>query len=213
MATQSYHITDNQLNELIFKVSAGLKQSAKVKPFEAISALFWKSLAKLNDEASGFESVTVVRKDVHSRENEVFSCRNGQVISVVKAETRVSETDVSELAKLIAEKAVDEMGIIDETMEEDENGKSADFFVYGANLTFVNLEETQIYGFDMRGQKPIFANYTIDGVGDEGTVLVLPGPENLHGKEGGRIVNVILPEHLVGKLKNEISKELGTSEN
>ncbi|XP_019174431.1 PREDICTED: protein ECERIFERUM 1 [Ipomoea nil] len=210
MATQSYHITDKQLNALIFKVS-GLKQSAKVKPFEAISALFWKSLAKVK-EGSGLETVTIVKNGFHSRGNGLLPCRNGQVISAVKAEMRVSEADVLELANLIGEKAVDETGIIDETMEE-ENGKSADFFVYGANLTFVNLEEVKIYGFDMKGQKPIFANYTIGGVGDEGAVLVLPGPENLKGKEGGRIVNVILPEHLLGKLKNEISKELGTSPN
>nr|GLL48141.1 protein ECERIFERUM 1 [Ipomoea trifida] len=203
MATQSYHITEKQLNALIFKVS-GLKQSDKVNPFEAISALFWKSLAKVKEE-SGLETVTIVKNDFHS-------IGNGQVISAVKAEMRVSEADVLELANLIGEKAVDETGIIDETMEE-ENGKSADFFVYGANLTFVNLEEVNIYGLEMKGQKPIFANCTISGVGDEGAVLVLPGPENLKGKEGGRIVNVILPEHLLGKLKNEISKELGTSPN
>nr|GMD93944.1 protein ECERIFERUM 1 [Ipomoea batatas] len=205
MATQSYHITEKQLNALIFKVS-GLKQSAKVKAFEAISALFWKSLAKVKGELeSGLETVTIVKNDFHSR-------GNGQVISAVKAEMRVSEADVLELANLIGEKAVDETGIIYETMEE-ENGKSADFFVYGANLTFVNLEEVNIYGLEMKGENPIFANCTISGVGDEGAVLVLPGPENLKGKEGGRIVNVILPEHLLGKLKNEIGKELGTSPN
>ena len=46
--------------------------------------------------------------------------------------------------------------------------------MYGANLTFVNLEEADFYGMELKGQKPVHVSYFIDGVGDEGVVLVTP---------------------------------------
>ncbi len=62
----------------------------------------------------------------------------------------------------------------------------------------------------MKGHKPVFAYYTIKGVGDEGAVLVLPGKGNGSDKRGaGRTVNVIVPENQLAGLKNELRKEWG----
>ncbi|XP_059286092.1 protein ECERIFERUM 2 [Lycium ferocissimum] len=199
MQSHSFHITQKLLNQLIFKVCG-----TKVKPFDAICATVWKILAKVRKYSSEPNIVTIIRRDdksCHRKTTEVSS--NGQVISIIEANNViVSEADTSKLAKLIAEKVVDETRVVEDLMKK-ENGTS-DFVVYGANLTFVNLEEAKIYDLEVRGKKPIFASYNISGVGDEGVVLVLPGPKNLNGKEGGRIVNVILPEDQIEGLKNEM---------
>ena len=50
----------------------------------------------------------------------------------------------------------------------------SNFIMDGANLTFVNLEEADFYGMELKGQKPVHVSYFIDGVGDEGVVLVTP---------------------------------------
>ncbi|CAH9053211.1 unnamed protein product [Cuscuta europaea] len=208
MVTCSFQVTNEQLNQLISKCFEGSKHPAIkiISSFDVISAVIWKSLAKLrgeDEQQERLKTVTLVRNDFHDRENEQPS--NAQLISVIKAEIlKVAEADLLELAKLIAEKGEDETRIIEEFKDVGENGKSSDFFVYGANLTFVNLEGVKVYGFEMNGKKPIYANYSIDGVGEEGAVLVLP--EDLNG---GRIVNVILPEHLVGELSIELSIEWG----
>lgn len=145
--------------------------------------------------------MTIIRRD-NSCDREITQVsNNGQVISIVEANNvKVSKSNVLELAKLIAEKSVDETKVVEELMEK-ENG-TLDFVVYGANLTFVNLEEANIYGFELRGKKPIFASYNISGVG---VVLVLAGPENLNG----RIVNLVLPEDQIEGFKYELREELG----
>ncbi|CAH9065885.1 unnamed protein product [Cuscuta epithymum] len=208
MVTHSFQVTNEQLNQLISKSFEGSKHHPIkiISSFDVISAVIWKTLAKLrgeDEQQERLKTVTLIRNDFHDRENEQPS--NAQLISVIKAEIlKVAEADLLELAKLIAEKGEDETRIIEEFKDVGENGKSSEFFVYGANLTFVNLEGVKVHGFDMNGKKPIYANYSIDGVGEEGAVLVLP--EDL---SGGRIVNVILPEHLVGELSNELSTEWG----
>lgn len=134
---------------------------------------------------------------------------NSQVIGTVEADFKVAEADLSELAKLIEEKMVDERSLIDEWVGR-ENEKLA-FILYGSNLTFVNLEEAEIYGLRIKGQKPIFASYGVGGVGDEGVILVLPAPAN--GKGGdcgdGRVVTAILPKDQNFRLKNELRNDWG----
>ncbi|XP_016447289.1 protein ECERIFERUM 2 [Nicotiana tabacum] len=207
MISHSFHITEKELNQHISKIF-GPKQSAKVKPFDVISATMWKILAKVRGESAEPGIVTIISKD-NSCDREITQVsNNGQMISIVEANNvKVSEANVLELAKLIAEKGVDETKVVEELMEK-ENG-TLDFVVYGANLTFVNLEKANIYGFELRGKKPLFASYNISEVGEEGVVLVLAGPENLNGKEGGRIVNLVLPEDQIERFKNELREELG----
>ncbi|KAF3626007.1 putative disease resistance protein RPP13-like [Capsicum annuum] len=85
----------------------------------------------------------------------------------------------------------------------EEHGVS-DVVVYGANLTFVNVEGADLYGFDWRGHKPRNVSYLIDGVGDAGTVLVLSaGPNEAEGK----LVTMTFPEDEIMKLKNELNNK------
>lgn len=200
MHSHSFHITQEQLNQLISKVCV-----TKLKPFDVICATMWKMLAKVRGEYSSEPAiVTIIHRNNNPRDNETneVSSNNQVIISIVDAnDVRVSEADTSELAELIAEKTVDETRVIEELVEK-ENGVS-DFVVYGANLTFVNLEEAKIYDLELRGKKPIFASYNISGVGDEGVILVLQGPE------GGRIVNLVLPQKQIEGLKNKMREELG----
>lgn len=206
MQSHSFHITQKKLNQLVSNVCG-----TKVKPFDVICATIWKFLANVRREYSSEPKiVTIILKDDNScdRVTTEVSSNSQVMISIVEAsDIKVFEADTSELAELIAEKTEDETRVVEELMEK-ENGVS-DFVVYGANLTFVNLEELRIYDLELRGKKPSFASYNISGVGDEGVVLVLPGPKGLNGKEGGKIVNVNLPKGQIEGLKNEMRKELG----
>ncbi|KAM1120028.1 hypothetical protein EV1_043758 [Malus domestica] len=77
-----------------------------------------------------------------------------------------------------------------------------EFGVLRAKLTFVNLEEAEIYGLELKGQKPVYTSYGISGVGDEGLVLVLPASTN----NVGRLVSVVLPENQLAQLKSELQR-------
>ncbi|KAM3199999.1 protein ECERIFERUM 2 [Capsicum annuum] len=207
MQSHSFHITQKKLNQLVSNVCG-----TKVKPFDVICATIWKFLANVRREYSSEPKiVTIILRDDNScdRVTTEVSSNSQVMISIVEAsDIKVFEADTSELAELIAEKTEDETRVVEELMKK-ENGVS-DFVVYGANLTFVNLEELRIYDLELRGKKPSFASYNISGVGDEGVVLVLPGPKGLNRKEGGKIVNVNLPKGQIEGLKNEMRKELGT---
>ncbi|RZR70869.1 hypothetical protein BHM03_00001994 [Ensete ventricosum] len=94
-----------------------------------------------------------------------------------------------------------------------ENGKP-DFVLYGANLTFVDMEGINLYGLELKGQKPIQVDYSIDGVGDEGAVLVLQGPQRANATSSNqeRIVMVILPEDEIPQLCELLSGEFGITQ-
>ncbi|CAI9762803.1 unnamed protein product [Fraxinus pennsylvanica] len=113
---------------------------------------------------------------------------NNQLISVVKAAYPILEANPSELAALMKNAALDQIEKIENAIEKD-NGVS-DLIVYGANLTFANLEEAKFYEFDYREEKPVYVRYRVDGVGDEGDILVFPGP-----LKNGRTIMAILPEN------------------
>lgn len=222
MQIHSFHLTAKNLNHLLSKASEASRDNNNVnssanyyrimKPFEVISAVIWKSLAKIRSESEP-KIVTICRNDdSSSRDRSRVSLSNSQVISTVEAgnHLKVSEADLVELANLIAGKQVDERSLIEElVMESDHNhdqkGKSSDFIIYGAKLTFVDLEDAKIHDLELNGHKPLFSNYSLNGVGEEGAVVVLPGSSDYN--EGERIVNLILPENLIEDLKNELRKE------
>ncbi|XP_058081047.1 protein ECERIFERUM 2-like [Magnolia sinica] len=199
MSTCSFHITDIQLKHLRSKISY------QTGSFEAISALFWQCVARIREEKEP-KMVTVCRNDSNAKGSGILI--NNQVISTVKTDSHVANAELSELAALIAGGTMDESKEIEEMVESDD--KSADLIIYGANLTFVNLEGVDCYGLEMKGQKPISVYFGIDGVGDEGTVLVLPGPVDGGcdgGAHGGRMVTVILLENQVSLLRKELEGE------
>ncbi|KAI5655033.1 hypothetical protein M9H77_32220 [Catharanthus roseus] len=203
MQIHSLHLTAEKLNHLLSKASQGsIELSAKLKPFDVISAVIWKSLAKVRSESEP-KIVTICRNDPSFVRKPLS---NSQVITTVEAANlNVSEANLLELVNLIAEKQEDERRLIEEFMENDKS--KSDYIMYGANLTFVDLEEAKIYDLEINGHKPVFANYSLNGVGDEGAVLVLPGPPSNNAKEDGRMVNLILPENEVEDLKDELRKE------
>lgn len=193
----SFNIPGTQLSHLQSKLS---RKGAEFSPFEALSAVLWQCIAKVRGRGSGPKVVTICEK---GRKNETDgTLGNGLNVSVVKAEFPIEEATPSELATLLKTRALDERKKIDEIMEKEQG--LPDFIVYGANLTFVNLEEGNFYEFEYRGQKPVSFSLRIDGVGEEGAILVLPGDKNVCE---GRKVTAILLENEIKELKEELKRE------
>ena len=171
-------------------------------PFESLCAVIWRCVARVR-AGSEPNTVTICKTNPYHRGNDVIG--NNQVISKVEAgsECSIVDTDLRVLASMLADQGVDERDQIEEAMEKDQG--VADFFVYGANLTFVDLEETNVYDLQLKGHKPRFVYYTLQGVGDEGVVLVMPWPKgaNKNGTDG-KFVTMILPEDQMVKLKSEL---------
>ncbi|OWM67709.1 hypothetical protein CDL15_Pgr019210 [Punica granatum] len=195
MRTNSLHITGDQLDLLV--TSHGKACSR----FHLMAAVIWKSLSKIRGEGR-LKRATICTSNCH---DEIHRCllENRMVVGTVEADVSVFDVDVSELATWMAEREAKENRDIEEIINRD--GRMSDYILYGANLTFVNLEEADIYGLELMGQKPIYANYTINGVGDEGVILILPWRGTGKQKErDGRKVTMILPEDEVSKLKKEL---------
>ncbi|GAV66843.1 Transferase domain-containing protein [Cephalotus follicularis] len=199
MRAHYFHISPQQLDHIASNVY-DTKQTSKMSHFELLSAIIWKLLSKIRGD-SELRDVTICTNGPRYRENGIKA--NGMVISRVQAEFSLAKAHVSQLAMLIDHKKVDESEVIEETLRG--YNERLDFIVYGANLTFVNLEEANIYGLELKGQGPEFVNYIIDGVGDEGVVLVLPGPKVEAGI--GRTVSMVLPENQLARLIKELEKE------
>ncbi|XP_020103461.1 protein ECERIFERUM 26-like [Ananas comosus] len=194
MATYSFQITEAKLNLI------RSKESVRVGYFEIISALIWRNLAKIR-EGEELNTVTICRNDHSSRTDESLS--NEQKICSLTTDSSPAKVELSELAMLISEKGVDETKMV-ESFVESESGKP-DFIIYGANLTFVDMEKIELYGLELKGQKPVHVEYSIDGVGKAGTILVL----QCGGDNKGRLVNVILPEDEISKLREMLKIEWG----
>ncbi|CAN1248835.1 Protein ECERIFERUM 2 [Linum perenne] len=196
--THTFHLTSEQLNNVISRATS--VDASRVSCFDILAAIIWKSLAKLRGD-SRTRTVTVCWKKFSGK---CIVLGNNMAVGAVDADFAVAKSEVSELAELIAEKKEDERELIEGKMEAMEN-IGLDCVVYGANLTFVNLEDAEIYELEMKGRRPIFAKYMIEGVGEEGMVLVLPGPFGT----SGRVVTLILPTKEVAELKEEMRNNWG----
>ncbi|XVF65319.1 hypothetical protein PTKIN_Ptkin09bG0238400 [Pterospermum kingtungense] len=202
METFSFSLNTPHLSTLQAKVS-GEHGGKRISPFESVCAVIWQCIAKVRE---GFEpqTVTVCRKGPNHDKN-VPS--NSQIISAIKADFSVKEADLKKLAFLLADydddEGLDERNKIESAVERDDG--VTDYIMYGANLTFVNMEDASLYGLELKGLKPKFAYYSIQGVGDEGAVLFLPkGPPSSENEGKGRLVTITLPEDQVLKLKTEL---------
>ncbi|XP_011084205.1 protein ECERIFERUM 26-like [Sesamum indicum] len=196
MEAFSFNVTPTQLSHLQSKLSPNGTQFGA---FEALSAVIWQCIAKIREWDSNV--VTICKGSEESKTCD-GTLSNSQVVSVVNANFQILDSNPSELALLVQNGALDEREKIEEAMERD--GGLPDFIVYGAKLTFVNLEDARFYAFEYRGQRPVNISYRIEGVGEEGTILVLPGPK---GDDGGRSVMAILPENEIEELKLELKRE------
>ncbi|XP_068656604.1 protein ECERIFERUM 26-like [Aristolochia californica] len=196
METIAFTVTDTQLRQLQSKISG------QFSAFETIAALFWKCLAQIRGERQP-KLITIFRNDAVAKGQGILS--NKQIISTAEAHFDIPGAQLSELAKLMAEGIEDESKAI-EAMMETENGL-ADVLVYGTNLTFVDLEDADFHGLNIKGKKPVHVSFNVDGVGDEGAVFVHRVHENYNQETGGRMVTVILPENQVLQLQNELKGE------
>lgn len=201
MDTFSFHLTSSQMNYLQAQIwGPSLDQTP---PFESLCAMIWSCVARART-GSDPKIVTVCRPDSNNRANDIIG--NNQMIRKVEAgsECCIVDTNLSVLASMLADQGVDERKQIEEAIERDEG--VSDFFVYGANLTFLDLEETNVYGLQLKGHKPTFVYYTLQGVGDEGAVLVYPWPKGSTKNNGvdGKFVTMILAEDEMVKVKSQL---------
>ncbi|KAF3325758.1 protein ECERIFERUM 26-like protein [Carex littledalei] len=184
MATYSFQIKDNKLKQL------QSREGLQVGDFELISALLWHTIAKVRT-GKEVNTITLCKNNL-SRSN--TSLANEQSISSVKIDSSPSKLDISELAMAISKDAKNETQMV-EAFVQGENGYK-DMVVYGANLTFVDMLDLDLYGLTLKGQKPVNVEYAIDGVGEEGSVLVMQGNEN-----DAKLVVLVLPENELHKVK------------
>ncbi|XP_059447770.1 protein ECERIFERUM 26-like [Corylus avellana] len=195
MDTFSFHVTASQLAIL----QSSPNQTDEIPIFESLCGVIWQCFAKVREGRVEPKTVTICRKDPTRPTNGIVT--NTQIISSIKADFSIMETSPKKLAKWILNQAVDERRQIEELVESD--GGVSDFIVYGANLTFVDLQEAEFYGLELNGHKPDWVSFSVQGVGDEGAVLVFPGRKDC-GE--ARVVTIILPENEAWKLKSELVK-------
>lgn len=196
MDTFSFHITSSLMNNLQEQIwGPSVEQTP---PFETLCAIIWHCIARVR-EGSEPTTVTVCRPDPNGRGNDIMG--NDQLICKVEAgkECSIVDTSLKILASMLVDQGIDERNQIMDIVEKDQG--VTDFFVYGANLTFLDLEDVNVYDLKLKGQKPRFVYYTLQGVGDEGVVLVLPKVNDIDGK----FVTIILPEDEMVKLKSELN--------
>lgn len=191
LKTFIFQLTIGQLKH----VSLKFFKSDHIPLFESICAVLWKLISEAR---GGVGRVTICKNDSSKRAK--GSLGNSQKIRVVEAE--VPTDDPMELLRLLREHKVDENELIEEAVERS-NGLG-DFIMYGANLTFVDLGEAELYGMKLKGGKPLFADYSIQGVGREGVVIVAPGPKSDKSSQNGMVVTVVLPEEQIPELKDKL---------
>ncbi|KAG5531393.1 hypothetical protein RHGRI_026123 [Rhododendron griersonianum] len=202
MEAASFHLTATQVSQLQSKL-CGQNQ---IPVFESLCGVIWKTVAKVRNGPEP-RTVTIVKNDPRGRKTD--SLGNGQVISTVQADFSVMEANPKELAELVINQAMDERRMIEGVVERDKG--LSDLITYGANLTFVDLGEADLYGLELEGEKPANVSYTIDGVGDGGVVLLLPGPrDGSKDGNGEKVVTLIMPEDQVMVLKVELKTEFAT---
>lgn len=198
MGIFTFHLTSPQMKHLRSKFFSNMKPE-KVLLFESLCAILWRAIADVREEEP--QVVTLCKGDPSKRV--IGSISNSQKISAVRADFSVKGSDPHELLGLLVGQATEENAQIEETVESD-NGVS-DFIIYGGNLTFVDIGEADLYGLELNGQKPIFVDYAIEGLGDEGAVVVHPEPRSPMLSDdhdvGGRVVTVSLPESHLSQLK------------
>lgn len=199
MSSLSFHVSSKQLSQLQFKLSDP-DNSSRVGPFESLCAVIWQCVARVRN---GLEPkvVTIVKYDLSKKNKGILS--DNQVISIVKGEMSISKSELKDLATLVMNDAVDDREKIEEMLE-NEHGVS-DVIIYGANLTFVDMTEATFYDMKLMRQNPEHVSYSIDGIGDEGVVLVLPTPKE---DDGGKFVTITLPENELLDVKYAL-KEYG----
>lgn len=187
MATHSFRITETELHKM---------QREQKLHFELIAALFWLCLSKIQSGRE-LKLATICR---HRTENKCCDMLGNNIrTSTIKLDSSAASVGLFKLANLIVKHQLESI----EQLVDRKSGKP-DFILYGANLTFVDMGGINLFGLELKGQRPVKVDLSIDGVGDEGAVLVLPGPQ-----KSDVTVMVILPEDQIPKLRQVLDSEFG----
>ncbi|KAE9602999.1 hypothetical protein Lal_00018376 [Lupinus albus] len=200
MDTFSFPLSNTQINYLQENIWG--QNDDRTSSFESVCAVIWRCMAQLK---GGLEPkiVTVCKTDPYRMRNDIIG--NNQMIKKVEASSECSivDTDLRVLASLLTNQGIDEVSEIEKAMEKDKG--MSDFFVYGANLTFVDLQEINVHDLQLMGHKPKFVYYTLQGVGEEGVVLVMPSINgSTDNGNDGKFVTIILAEDQMVKFKIEL---------
>lgn len=187
MATYSFNLTVHEIRSHF---------PANGDEFEILSGIIWKCIAKARRESEEPVTITIIRSDPNGLKPR--SVRNSQMISSVHVDFPVAEADLEEIVKSIGE-ATDERFRIAEIGESDDG--VLDFIVYGAKLTFVDMSQVDFYEAKLNEKSPKSVYCNVQGIGDDGLVVVLPAAE-----EEERVVTVTLPENEMDKVKWELNK-------
>ncbi|WVZ87061.1 hypothetical protein U9M48_033756 [Paspalum notatum var. saurae] len=189
MSCYSFHVSEAALKSL---QQQARHAAAAAGTFELVSALVWQTVAKLRD---GVRTVTVVKADAAGRSGRALA--NEMKVGYVEAVgSSPAKTDVAELEALLAEGVVDETAAV--------AAFPGDVLVYGgANLTLVDMEQVDLYGLEIKGQRPVHVEYGMHGVGEEGAVLVQPAADGR-----GRVVTAVLPRDEIATLRAALGAAL-----
>lgn len=189
MACYSFHVTEPMLKQLQQQA-----RHAASGTFELVAALMWQTVAKVRAAAGEVKTVTVVKTDPAARSGK--SLANEQKVGYVEAGSSPAKTDVAELAALLAKDVVDETAAV--------AAFPGDVLVYGgANLTLVDMEQVDVYGLEIKGQRPVHVEYGMDGVGEEGAVMVQPDADGR-----GRLVTAVMPRDEIESLRAVLGSAL-----
>uniref|UniRef100_A0A0D9W9B2 Uncharacterized protein n=1 Tax=Leersia perrieri TaxID=77586 RepID=A0A0D9W9B2_9ORYZ len=181
MASYSFHVTEPALKRLQSSAAAGT--------FELVAAVLWQTVARIRP-SKDVTTVTVVRTDTAARSGK--SLANEQLLGYASSSSSapVAKAGVAELAALLAKG-----NVVDET--DAVAAFTGDVLVYGgASLTLVDMEAVRPYELELKGQRPVHVEFGMDGVGEEGAVLVQP---DAGGR--GRVVTAVLPKDEVDALR------------
>ncbi|XP_066343823.1 protein ECERIFERUM 26-like [Miscanthus floridulus] len=191
MACYSFHVSDAVLKKLQQQQKG--RHDAAAGTFELVSALAWQTVAKIR--GGDVDTVTVVRTGAAARSGK--SLANEMTVGyVASAGSSPAKTDVAELAALLAKNVVDETAAV--------AAFQGDVLVYGgANLTLVDMEQVNVYALEIKGLRPVHVEYGMDGVGEEGAVLVQPDADGR-----GRLVTAVLPRDEIDSLRAALGTAL-----
>ncbi|CAH1436399.1 unnamed protein product [Lactuca virosa] len=201
--TYSFYLSWPELTRLQSKI-CGDKNHQQIPPFESICTVVWQCIAKVK-HGSEVNMVTICKRESKIPFEGIIT-NKAQSIKVVKTNASVEESSLMELGLLLMNQGVDERRDIEEAMESD--GGFPDFLIYGANLTFVDLQDTPLYDLDIRGNTPVYVSCAIDNVGDEGVVLVFPTRKD---QTDGLTMSIALPQNHIPELKLLLKREWSLS--
>ncbi|XP_010532758.1 PREDICTED: protein ECERIFERUM 26-like [Tarenaya hassleriana] len=196
MATFSFKLTVAQISPFFLAKPSAENEGDRVPVFEALCAIIWKCVGKVRENSELVTTITVMRKNPNGEKPR--SVNNDQTISSAQVGYPVADADLWELVRSIRE-ATDVRSEIEEIGESDDG--VLDLVVYGARLTFVDLSKAGFYGVKLKGNPPESVYFGIQGVGDDGAVVVLP---TAVAEE--RVMTVTLPEEEVERVKSELKK-------